>query len=92
MVRDSQALDDYKDILLEAKEIYKERNAVRGNIWRDFSARTHLMHLRSKLARIEYAMGQDPTQADLANAIIDDSLDLINYAAFLVVQVREGKL
>lgn len=74
-------------VLLEAMHIYQEREAVRGGLWKMAGAKDSAHHLASKSRRVTYAL--DHATPD---AVIDDGLDAINYAAFAVRNVRARRI
>lgn len=72
---------DHMQVLLEAFDIMVEREAQHGALWKEYGASDTAFHLKSKALRL---------LNNLEN--IDDGLDAINYAAFTVRNVREGRL
>jgi hypothetical protein len=73
-----------------AMQIYEVREVKRGGLWKEFGPEDKLMHLRDKLRRTEriwenyQSNGDDPLLVD-----VDDALDILNYAAFFIRQVKE---
>jgi hypothetical protein len=65
-------------------------------MWLEFPPSDKIRELRERVTRIEsgYAamLGEegDPRNSVIAPIIIEDALDLINYAAFLVKQIERG--
>ena len=79
------------NVFAEAMEIYEERSAARGQLWKEFDERDAAVHIRSKAARL-YVAVENP-DADGADAeALDSALDLINYAAFAVRHIRNRSL
>lgn len=74
-----------KEVMEDALRIYKQRERTRGGLWKDFGPEEDAMHMRSKAARV-HAIIFNPSVPN--NDALDDALDLINYAAFLVRKVR----
>lgn len=76
------------DVFSRALEVFKERSHVRGDLWAKFDIKDAQTHIASKLARItaaveRYQRGDAGKQA-IEDAISDDAIDIINYAAFIV--------
>jgi hypothetical protein len=74
-------------VFIEAMHIYQEREASRGGLWKDAGAKDSAHHLGSKARRITFAVEHNKPEA-----VIDDGLDAINYAAFAVRNVRAGRI
>lgn len=91
--------EGHKFILQEAYAIFEEKNALRGDMWREFPPSDKLREIQERYRRIMrmYAnvletqrdIGEDP--AHVIEAIEEDTLDLINYAVFFIRQLREGQ-
>lgn len=71
----------HMEVLVEAFAIMVDREATHGGLWKQYGAADTAFHLKSKALRMAN---------NLQN--IDDGLDAINYAAFTVRNVREGRL
>jgi hypothetical protein len=75
-------------VLMEAFDKFYERNAKRVDLWKQFGWEDSALHLRSKAARIALALDKgldiDPEE------LLDDAIDIINYAVFFVRNVRGG--
>ena len=72
-------LDQFK-VYMEALDIYVEREATHGGLWKESGAADTAFHLKSKALRISNNLDN-----------LDDALDAINYAAFTVRNVRAGR-
>lgn len=93
---------EHLSVLLQAMGLYKKASMVRGQMWLEFPPSDKIRELRERVTRIEYAyaqrdavlppvQGSDFPQAAAENAIIEDALDVINYANFLIKQIRRGQ-
>lgn len=73
------------EVLLDALDVFNEREKRYGSLWRTAGWRGVLIDLKKKTERTwrEYWLGSAP-------ADVDSPLDLINYAAFFIRSVREG--
>jgi hypothetical protein len=89
---------DHVLVLLEAAEIFSDRNAKYKDNWRRQGWRGPLYDLRRKVERVwDHLWDAEPTPlregidpVSLATHDVDDALDIVNYAAILVRAVREG--
>jgi hypothetical protein len=79
--------DDQMHVFLDAYDIYKERNAVRQDAWRDAGWKGQLVEMRKKLDRLWAVWRRDGTVTTEKD--IDEALDLINATAFFIRCVRE---
>lgn len=81
------------DVLYRAFEVFRDRNNVRGDLWKDFDIGDPLHHMAGKLARIRKAMERLDSGAIgkqvFEDEVADDALDVINYAAFIVRHVEK---
>lgn len=90
---------EHAEIFMEANRVYKRASAVRGQMWLEFPPSDKIRELRERVTRIEHAYEkrEDPSCPDvpsgeiLESVIIEDAIDIINYAAFLVKQIRRGQ-
>lgn len=73
-------------ILLDSFYLYQERDAVRGDMWRQFPPSDKIRELRERVLRIEAAFNLNASNEE----IINDAQDIINYSTFLIRQLREG--
>lgn len=84
--------EEHIRVMLEALAKYKERQARYDDLWARAGARDNAHHCRSKALRVETELnlvGGPPSGTD---GIIDDGLDLVNYAVFTVRNVRAGRI
>lgn len=89
---------DQMRTLLDAFLKFRERNDLRENLWAEFPASDAVHHARSKIARVEAMVAKlerdafpNGRRGELEAEILDDSLDLINYAAFVARNVTGRK-
>lgn len=77
-------------VYLEAMSLFIQRNALYGDLWREYGPEDSLLHMRSKLARAEVTHGRSKgDDADISEAeLVDSPLDLINYSVFYIRNVR----
>lgn len=73
-------------VMMEAMNIYADREEVRGGLWKRAGAGDSSFHLRSKGERIAFAATHGKHEAAL-----DDAIDAVNYAGFFVRNVRAGR-
>jgi hypothetical protein len=81
------------DCLVRAFEIFRERSKMRGDLWTQFTETDATFHIGSKLARLNQALrlieeGKRGKQ-ELEESLVDDALDIVNYAVFLVRHVEK---
>lgn len=79
------ALTQQESVFNQALVIYEERSDLRGEVWAEFGPEDALMHCESKVARIKAGLSliEGPNADRVREAVIDDVLDLVNYAGFL---------
>jgi len=76
---------------MQAQDIFVDRNALRGDLWRKFPPSDKIRELRERVMRVERLATIDwQVQEGREAAIADECLDIINYAVFLIRQTREG--
>jgi hypothetical protein len=68
------------DVFDEALRLFFERNAKYKDLWKQYEADDHALHIKSKAMRVV----QSVTTGGTPNEICEDAYDLINYAAFLI--------
>lgn len=85
--------------LLDAHRKYEERDLVRQGLWKEHGAEDSAMHCRSKALRalkhcdkLDQRMGSVDEVTTVFDEAIDDGIDLVNYAAFYVENVRQGRI
>ena len=76
-------------VLQEAFEKFQERNKKYKDLWKKGGWRDSAHHIRSKSERIVHLLSEPSDDSD-AELFIEDAIDLINYAAFFVRNVREA--
>lgn len=77
------ASQDHMMVLLEAFDIYLERQVDYQDLWKASGSGDNLMQARSKVSRMEVATTE--------KVKVDSGIDLINYAAFYVQNTRAGR-
>jgi len=83
-------------VLQRAHAIFVEKSATRGQMWLDFPPSDKIRELRERVMRLENtydAMLGEPVQpqnSSIAPILVEDALDTINYAAFLIKQIERG--
>jgi hypothetical protein len=92
--------NEHLAVLNRAHRIYVNKSQLRGQMWRDFPPSDKLRELRERVSRLEAGYQQirfdDPVEPPAAEvvvkeALIEDALDLINYAAFFIKQLERGQ-
>lgn len=78
---------DQMVVMVEAMQIYQEREQARGGLWKDAGALDSAHHLGSKGRRVLFA-----AQRDNFSAAVDDAIDAVNYAVFYVRNWRAGRV
>jgi len=88
--------EEHSAVLYEAARLFKAKSQVRGQMWLEWPPSDKIRELRERVMRIEAAYTQrqriidDISTESIDQAIIEDALDTINYAAFLIKQIRRG--
>ena len=84
---------EHLNTILDAFFIYQEKDQVRGDLWRAFPPSDKLRELRERLARIDYAYehGLIDEISAARDAVLSDAVDMINFLAFFIRQIREGQ-
>jgi hypothetical protein len=73
------------NIYIEAFQLFMEREAKYNSLWMQYGAVDSYQHMRSKVARTQFLLeGFSEDQ--------DDPLDLINYTAFFLRNLRAGRI
>jgi len=81
--------------------IYLNKSKVRGQMWLEWPPSDKIRELEERVMRIRMAyherqmvmpvvVGPESPHAAYDRAIVEDALDMINYAAFLIKQIRRG--
>lgn len=64
---------------------------VRGQMWLEFPPSDKIRELVERARRLEHAyVAYEEGDESVAAIVINDALDIINYAAFLIKQVERG--
>lgn len=88
------------EVFIESLTIYKRRNEIRSDMWREFPIEENIRQVESKVARAKNALealaklkGIEQKEAVEAfeAELLDSCLDGINFLAFTVRQYRESK-
>lgn len=92
--QDAAALAQF-EVLMEALAKYNERNAEYRDNWRRMGWRGMLVRVRERSERLWDSLWDADTEGTLAPAQarerkLDDAIDMINFAGFLVRAVREN--
>jgi hypothetical protein len=82
---DGDLISDQIAVFNIATDVCAEREKKYNGLWMEYGWRGCLLHLKSKVARIERAINERTLQADL-----DDAFDLINYTGFLIRCAAHG--
>jgi len=84
------SIEQLRDILNEAADIYERRDKQYGDQWKKYGWRGALYNARRKVERAwEQLWDHDPT-VTLDDDPTDDLLDTINYCAMCIMEVRAG--
>lgn len=86
--------------LMEAFDLYQEKDSVRGDLWRQFPPSDKIRELDERVRRLSWAYEQikfmpppegpeDPYRQH-REAVLSDSIDIINFCVFLIRQIKEG--
>lgn len=75
-------------VLLNAMDIYAEREAHHHQLWKEMGYTDSAHHLRSKAARVGKSVSMDTAESEEA---VDEAIDAINYAAFFVQNSEAGR-
>lgn len=88
--------DEQMDIFGEAFDLYQERNAVHRDLWKQDGVEGAVEHIRHKLARLKSTMmttrADELTLDQMKAQFTEDALDLINYTAFAIRNMRDGRI
>jgi hypothetical protein len=84
---EADSIDAQKAVLDEALDKFVVRNAVHQDLWKEDDLAGIAQSMKSKTLRIgAQASSAEPN----VDQIMDDAVDLINYAGFLIRKVRGG--
>lgn len=70
---------------MDAFDLFIERNAKYQDLWREYGWEDTLMHVRSKMQRMQLATKDNVEPGE----VLDDAFDLINYGAFFIRNVLD---
>jgi hypothetical protein len=87
---------EHRRVLDRANQIFIDKSHVRGQMWLEFPPSDKIRELRERVTRIEHAYdtneeGPAPDDTIWIAAIVEDALDTINYAVFLIKQLERGQ-
>lgn len=78
-----------RNIFTKALQIYEDRNNLYHDNWRRFGWRGCMFRIRERSERAWDALWDAPA-ANPPQEIVDDLLDLMNFAAFCIRAIEEG--
>lgn len=81
---DNKAERDHLTVLLRAAILYADRNPRYNDNWRRAGWRGCLIRIRERSERLWDFLWPRRSEEDAQNVAVDDAIDLINFAAFLV--------
>ena len=84
-------LDEQYAVMGKALDIFQQRNAVHQDAWKQDGAQGSLEHIRHKLIRMQQMIRFAETPFPVEQ-FVEEGLDLINYAAFAVRNVQDGRV
>jgi hypothetical protein len=93
---EDSGIADQFDTLLEALEIYSDRNGRYKDNWRRFGWRGCIFRIRERAERAwdDLFYAEVPEHIEdhkrWADAKVDDLVDLINFSCFAIRAIREG--
>jgi len=93
--------DEHARVLNRAHQIFLDKSVLRGQMWIEFPPSDKIRELRERVRRLTEGYQlirfedttpgpEDPNHA-IRDAVIEDALDTINYAAFLIKQLERGQ-
>jgi len=80
----------YSEKVAMAKQLMQDKNHDYGEAWRDMSQESFVDLILSKLLRIKQILGNDG-KTIMSEGIDANYFDIINYAAFALILIKEGK-
>jgi hypothetical protein len=78
---------EHQRVFKRAHDIYVAKSQVRGQLWLHFPPSDKIRELRERVARLEQAYANEAN----VDIMVEDALDLINYAAFFIKQIEAGQ-
>jgi len=85
-----RAGDLYNDKIMQARALMQDKNHDYGEAWRDLSQESFTDLILSKLLRIRQIISNDGKTL-ISEGIDANYYDIINYAAFALILIGEGK-
>lgn len=82
---EEKANNEHSAILYVAHDVFKERNALRGDEWKDHPLSRHLDNIKTKVGRIQKMLDMD---RPVDPKDLDEAIDIINYGAFAYYELR----
>lgn len=93
--------EEHARVLNRAHRIFLDKSILRGQMWMEFPPSDKLRELRERVTRLDHAYqqvrfedttpGPEDPFAVVKACMIEDALDLINYAAFFIKQIERGQ-
>ena|SRR5215831_4861857 len=93
--------DEHARVLNRAHRIFLDKSLVRGQMWLEFPPSDKLRECNERVRRLENAYqqvrfedttpGPEDPNSTVRAVMIEDALDLINYAAFFIKQIERGQ-
>ncbi len=80
----------YDEQVAKAKSLMQDKNHDYGEAWRDMSQESFTDLILSKLLRIKQIIGNDG-KTIISEGIDANYFDIINYAAFALILIAEGR-
>ncbi len=80
----------YQEQITHAKQLMQDKNHDYGEAWRDMSQESFTDLILSKLLRIKQIISNDG-KTMISEGIDANYFDIINYAAFALILIAEGK-
>ena len=86
---------EHLNVLMEAHEIFVQKSKVRGQMWLNHPPSDKIREIGERAERMANALpllqtGNIPRKEEIREIIIEDALDVINYADFLIKLLRRG--
>lgn len=81
---------EHSSVLNEADLIFIKMSEIRGQMWLDYPPSDKLRELRERIDRLDHAYKFYEESGNLGarEALIEDAIDMINFSAFFVKQIR----
>jgi hypothetical protein len=80
----------YDETIVQAENLMKDKNHDYGEAWRDMSQESFVDLTLAKLLRIRQILANDGKTL-VSEGIAANYLDILNYAAFALILIGEGK-